>query len=489
MKLESGWRYGNPGPISPHAVSAFFDLIAKIAAQGQRWGIFEGFKKRFAGVSGRSYAASSSESWAESDLGDYLSSAASNAPLFIEAFYDGCEELKSDPNLELPDAGVINQLLRTHEVGYEIRPPNLVAVAIDAPLAPESEDERPLASPKPLAAPAAIRPPVETRQPVQSASTSAATLFFSYSHKDEIYRDRLELGLAMLKRQGLIATWHDRRIVAGDDFAGKIDEAIERADIILLLVSPDFLGSAYCYDVEMARALERHHEGTARVIPVILRPCEWTEAPFGRLRATPIDGKAVSRFADIDEAYLEITKDIRRAINGPASAATAAGTTAVAATLAARPPVAAQVSSSARSSNLALKKTFTDADIDRFREETFEFIERFFMGSLNELKARNDGIDTAFRVVDSNRFVARLYRNGKLQSVCQIALGGSFGKTITFSHSEEGNAVNEILNVEADDQGMFLSGMGMPSAGMEVKHLSAEGAAEYFWSLFIAPMQ
>lgn len=86
MKLESGWRYGKPGPISPHAVIAFSELITKIAAQGQRWDIFEDFKRKFAGVSGRSYVESSSESWAESDLNDYLDSAASNAPLFIEAF-------------------------------------------------------------------------------------------------------------------------------------------------------------------------------------------------------------------------------------------------------------------------------------------------------------------------------------------------------------------------------------------------------------------
>lgn len=131
------------------------------------------------------------------------------------------------------------------------------------------------------------------------------SLFFSYSHRDEEYRDRLETSLAMLKRQGLIDTWHYLRIVAGEEFAGEIDAALERADVILLLVSPEFLASDYCYDIEMRRALERHHEGAARVIPLILRPCEWYDAPFGKLRPTPSDGKPVSRFADVDEAYLE----------------------------------------------------------------------------------------------------------------------------------------------------------------------------------------
>src|ERR1044072_2186300 len=99
-----------------------------------------------------------------------------------------------------------------------------------------------------------------------------AVAFFSYSHRDEALRDELEVHLATLKRQGLIEAWHDRRITAGDDFAGVISEHLERADIILLLVSPYFLNSNYCYDVEMTRALERHREKTARVIPVILQP-------------------------------------------------------------------------------------------------------------------------------------------------------------------------------------------------------------------------
>ena len=101
-----------------------------------------------------------------------------------------------------------------------------------------------------------------------------AELFFSYSHRDEVVRDELETHLVMLKRQDVIETWHDRRIVAGDEFDGQISEHLENADIILLLVSPYFLASNYCYDVEMKRAMERHEQGTARVIPVITDPCD-----------------------------------------------------------------------------------------------------------------------------------------------------------------------------------------------------------------------
>jgi hypothetical protein len=111
-----------------------------------------------------------------------------------------------------------------------------------------------------------------------------ATIFFSYSHKDESLRDELETHLAMLKNEGLIESWHDRRIPAGDEFEQAIDAGLERADLILLLVSPDFLASRYCYGLEVARAMELHEERRARVIPVILRPCEgWTRAPFDQV--------------------------------------------------------------------------------------------------------------------------------------------------------------------------------------------------------------
>jgi hypothetical protein len=92
------------------------------------------------------------------------------------------------------------------------------------------------------------------------------SVFFSYSHKDEAIRDQLETHLAMLKRQGVISTWDDRRPIAGDNIDNGIALELEQADIILLLVSPDFLASDYCYGVEVARALERHAAGEARVI-------------------------------------------------------------------------------------------------------------------------------------------------------------------------------------------------------------------------------
>jgi tetratricopeptide (TPR) repeat protein len=138
-------------------------------------------------------------------------------------------------------------------------------------------------------------------------------LFFSYSHRDESLRDELEIHLSALKRQGVIETWHDRRIGAGKEFDSEISENLETAQIILLLVSPYFIASDYCYDIEMTRALERHKSGEARVIAVILHPCDWHSLPFGKLTAIPKDGKPISNYPNQHDAFLEVSLAIRTA--------------------------------------------------------------------------------------------------------------------------------------------------------------------------------
>ena len=82
-------------------------------------------------------------------------------------------------------------------------------------------------------------------------------VFYSYSHKDEKLRDQLQDHLSLLRRQGVISGWHDRRVGAGDEWRGAIDKNLEESDIVLLLVSPSFLSSDYCYDAEIMRAIER----------------------------------------------------------------------------------------------------------------------------------------------------------------------------------------------------------------------------------------
>jgi hypothetical protein len=137
---------------------------------------------------------------------------------------------------------------------------------------------------------------------------------YSYSHKDENMRDSLETHLALLKRQGLITSWHDRRITAGEEWADQIDKHLEEADIILLLVSADFLASYYCYDIEMKRALERHELCEVRVIPIIILQADWHEAPFAKLQVLTKDAKPVNSWDDADEVWLDVAQGIRRVV-------------------------------------------------------------------------------------------------------------------------------------------------------------------------------
>lgn len=139
-------------------------------------------------------------------------------------------------------------------------------------------------------------------------------IFYSYSHKDEDLRDELDTHLSVLKRQGLISAWHDRCISAGTEWAGKIDEHLESAQVILLLISNYFMASDYCWDVELKRAMERHEARQARVIPIILRPVDMKGAPFAKLQALPKDAKPVTKWSDRDEAFLDIAKGIRRVV-------------------------------------------------------------------------------------------------------------------------------------------------------------------------------
>ena len=144
--------------------------------------------------------------------------------------------------------------------------------------------------------------------------TNPIEVFYAYSHEDEDLRKQLENHLTILRRQGVITDWHDRKISAGTEWEGEIHEHLNTARIILLLVSSDFLASDYCYDVEMSRAMERHRTGEARVIPIILRSVDWEGAPFAGLQALPRDVTPVTQWEDQDQAFTNIARGIKKAI-------------------------------------------------------------------------------------------------------------------------------------------------------------------------------
>lgn len=151
-------------------------------------------------------------------------------------------------------------------------------------------------------------------------------VFFSYSHTDDRHRLRLEKALKLLERQGLIDTWSDRKLLPGDRWEEGIEQELERADLILFLVSDDFIASEFIWSREMKRALEREAASEARVVPVIVRPCDWHPAPFGKLQAVPKDGLAVTdpEWGNEDRAWEDVAKRLRAVVEALARKGTAA---------------------------------------------------------------------------------------------------------------------------------------------------------------------
>lgn len=139
-------------------------------------------------------------------------------------------------------------------------------------------------------------------------------IFISYSHEDEALLKNLEKHLVGLKHAGLITVWHGRKISAGVPWEEEIARYLSNAQIVLLLVSANFIASDYCYGVEFPRALERYEQQAARVIAIILSPCRWRDTPLSRLQVLPKGAKPVTQWADTQQAFVSITDDIAEVV-------------------------------------------------------------------------------------------------------------------------------------------------------------------------------
>jgi TIR domain len=309
--------------------------------------------------------------------------------------------------------------------------------------------------------------------------------FVSYCHADEQYRAELDKHLSLLRRQELVDIWSDHRIPPGGEIEAHISAELDTADLVILLVSSDFMNSDYCYGIEMRRAMERHHAGSAIVVPIIVRPCDWTSSPLGGLKALPKDAKPLVKWATLDDAFLDVVQSLRKLIteqsNGtpqPTSNSPVRQSVDPVNVAPARP----------RSGTLSLPKEFRDIDRDNFVTDGFSYIGAFFENSLEELASRNPGYEGRFRRTSDTGFTGTIYRDGKRVAGCHIRITHSYGSRGQIGYSgndsPQDNSFNEILSVDADDQSMYLKGMMTNRSGREQK-LTHEGAAEQLWQLFI----
>lgn len=317
-----------------------------------------------------------------------------------------------------------------------------------------------------------------------------ASLVFSYSHADEALRNELEKHLSPLKRMGRISTWHDRCIIPGEVFEHKIDQYFSEADIVLLLISSDFIASDYCYQVEMENAMERHRRSEAIVIPVILRECAWHQLPFGKVLAATVDGKPITKFASHDEGYVQVVDAVVRAIDNMEAKNTQqdVGLRSQINTFSSTQETGSIFTP--RSSNLSLPKSFTDLDKDRACREGFGYVTRYFENSLSEFKKRNSGVDYEFHQLDANAISCAIYINGSRAGQCGIWRNNdrNYGGG-EICYGQDGiarNSYNECLTITDNGQTLgfrpLMGGYTMSSSRETL--LTNEGMAEHLWDMF-----
>lgn len=144
--------------------------------------------------------------------------------------------------------------------------------------------------------------------------TKPYKVFISYTHADKIHLESLRNHFAVLERNGVVDLWCDKEIGAGDELEKEIIEKLNESDIFIFLVSSDFLASYYCIEVELEGALKKYDDGKARVIPIIIRDCDWKGCELSKFKVLPEDGKAVSSHSNLDGAWAQCIDEIRNAL-------------------------------------------------------------------------------------------------------------------------------------------------------------------------------
>lgn len=311
--------------------------------------------------------------------------------------------------------------------------------------------------------------------------------FISYSHADEALRKEFGKHLSLMRRQGLVDDWTDHKIPPGGEFEEHIRAALDAADLIVLLVSPDFIHSDYCYSVELERAMQRHEERSAIVVPVILRPVDWQSAPFGGLKVLPRDGKPVVSWPTMDDGFVDAVRSLRALLLQRSSASAGAAPASVPAPAPNIQPDAA-TRPVPRANQTRLAREFTDLDRDTFLDDAFGHIRAFFEASLEDLGAQNAGAEGRMRQVSEIGFTATVYRHGKKLAGCYVRIANSFGRdrSIGFSNDDSvrDNSYNEMLSVDSDRHDLHLCPMMRGWSGAPSK-LTPQQAAEHLWRQFV----
>ena len=298
--------------------------------------------------------------------------------------------------------------------------------------------------------------------------------FISYSHRDRAALERLHTHLAVLRSDGRLDEWFDREILAGEEIDSEIEERLESSELFLLLVSPDFLASDYCVNREMKRALERHRSGAARVVPIVIEPCDWASTALRDLKALPQDGRPVSEWTNENNAFLDVVQELRRMLDAEeVPHASTNGEEIVS---------AAPVQAGLR--RYRVKRDFDEIDRSDFRDAAFGVMRDYFERAVAEIDAIED-LRGRFTSLSAVSFTCTIVNRAREHGTAHITVHGRSGNTglgdISYSFEENAppNTANGMFTVEADEYELSLS--SMMGFGGEHEKLTPETAAEQLW--------
>jgi hypothetical protein len=305
------------------------------------------------------------------------------------------------------------------------------------------------------------------------------TAFVSYCHADEKALERLRKHLALLQREGTLPTWTDHAIVPGDRLDSVISDQLERSQVFLALLSPDYLASRYCYDTEFKRALELAAAGRMRIVPIIVEPCDWLSSPFKDFSALPKDGQPISGFTNANLAYLNVVTGLRRMIEAMAPGA-----------LPLDPDPAPESIRKPR-----VKQDFDTIQRAEYADRAFAVIRDYFRASCAEVAQIGDDLRARFEDMDPTAFTCSVVNRAKRSGgEAHITVHNTksrshgFGGDISYVNQRhaERNTSNGSIRVSNDDYQMFLTmdRYGM-SSGREEGRISPEQASERLWTDFV----
>lgn len=297
--------------------------------------------------------------------------------------------------------------------------------------------------------------------------------FISYSHKDSEYLDHLHTHLAILRREGRINAWYDREILAGDAFDNVILNELLQSELFLALVSPYFLGSNYCYEKEMAKAIELQQQGKLRIVAIILEPCEWMHTPLRQFKVVPKDGLPVAEWQNKNSALFDVVTEIRRILDKVTENGLSISKV-------------NPIQPKPQPPKYKIKRQFDSIEKSEFLENCFASMKDFFQRKIEEIKSV-DGLNARYKDISPNGFTCvvlnRMLQNRQGAVTVYIKSSGVMNLgDLSFSYTENSatNSANGFFNVTADDYDLWLK----KALGLNINQdrlMKADEASTVLW--------